>query len=571
MKKSLLFLCLCLAATVGSAQVIFYVEAPSPNEGNYDFTYADAATWGVGDLTDPAESITSNMVLVDDGTGSTPLACDPILNGTDLVGNVAVLYRGDCEFGAKALACETEGAIGVIIINNIPGAPIDMGAGADGATVTIPVTMISDADGAVLAAEIATGLSTVFIGSKLGFYDYDMGFYPQNILMPEAFSNIQLLSQDDTEFSVELGAWVFNYGAFSQDNVQLRCVINDGADIYDEISATGVTVPAGDSIFIPLPAFTQSTYDNGSYTGTYTITSDEADEFDPDNSLPCSFTVSDSIYGYSPVTTALAPEGDAYFRGASSTASNSACLAFNDPNAERVGIAGMTFSAASSQNPDTTTMDGEFVEIYAYSWNDAFTDVSDAAITSLDEIASGEYIYLEDLQQGNVYIPFEEPVILEDGQWYLFCVTHYGENLFLGYDSDLDYNLNQDNYQMPLFPGESDGAWFLNGFGTDVIPAITVRMFDADAIGIEEETSAIELEAYPNPATTTLNIPLTENKGNVDMSIYDLSGKLVSTQNVSMDSNMLEVDVTSIPAGTYVFDLDFANGEKATINVVVAH
>ena len=104
---------LCFLATVGSAQVIFYVQAPSPNEGNYDFTFADfmAADWSVPDMDDPANSILSEMVLIDDGSGlDDPTACSAAEN--DLTGKIAVVYRGSCEFGSKALACQNAGAIG---------------------------------------------------------------------------------------------------------------------------------------------------------------------------------------------------------------------------------------------------------------------------------------------------------------------------------------------------------------------------------------------------------------------------------------------------------------------------
>ena len=61
-----------------------------------------------------------------------------------------------------------------------------------------------------------------------------------------------------------------------------------------------------------------------------------------------------------------------------------------------------------------------------------FVIFSSFAITLLDEIATGEFIYLSDNQQGNVYIPFEVPVLINDDQRYLFCITHYGENLYVG-------------------------------------------------------------------------------------------------------------------------------------------
>ena len=51
---------------------------------------------------------------------------------------------------------QVAGAIGVIVINNVPGAPIALG-GTDN-TITIPAVMISQADGATLAAQLANNV-----------------------------------------------------------------------------------------------------------------------------------------------------------------------------------------------------------------------------------------------------------------------------------------------------------------------------------------------------------------------------------------------------------------------------
>ena len=64
-------------------------------------------------------------------------------------GNIVVIMRGDCEFGFKVLAAENAGATAVIMINNVAGGPITMGAGANGGSVTIPSVMISDVDGTI--------------------------------------------------------------------------------------------------------------------------------------------------------------------------------------------------------------------------------------------------------------------------------------------------------------------------------------------------------------------------------------------------------------------------------------
>lgn len=100
-------------------------------------------------------------LLEDDNDGGVSTdeidACDTIINGADLAGNVAVIRRGECEFGFKVLAAENEGAIAVIMVNNVADAPIAMGPGAQGAQVTIPSIMVSQADGEAIIAALQAG------------------------------------------------------------------------------------------------------------------------------------------------------------------------------------------------------------------------------------------------------------------------------------------------------------------------------------------------------------------------------------------------------------------------------
>ena len=566
MKKFLLGVVLTLLASIGSAQVIVYVEPPSVNEGSYDFTFADPASgWGVPDLTDPLNAVTDTLVFALDATAADSLACGPIVS--DVSGKIAVLYRGSCEFGAKALNCQNAGAVAVIIINNIPGAPVGMGAGASGASVTIPVVMISQAAGALLQAEIEIGNTTAFIGSKTGYYGDDIGLYPQHVLRPKQFGNIQALSQDDTEFEVELGAWVVNYGSNDQSNVTLSCTVQLGAAVlYNSTSSPEPTVISGDSAYFALPPFSQSSYANGYYTVTYEINSAAADEFLDDNSTKADFMMSDSLYSYAQIDSmTYHPVAIDYYRGGGTTSSNSSCIAFNDPNASRMAIKGMTFSATT--NADQPSIDGEYVEITAYEWNDPFADINDAVVSDISSIASAEYIYSGDFQQTQIFVPFEEPVLLTDSQNYLFCLTFYGDFVFSGFDSEIDYNLNLETYLQPMFPSEADLTWYVGGYGPDVVPALTVNMFTA-AVGLVDLPHN-EAIAYPNPATSYVNIPLADSYGDITLTITDLSGKVVSRQNVAMEGNMLTVDVTTLATGSYVIDILHNNDQHDVVKINV--
>ena len=99
--------------------------------------------------------LTEDLVLVeDDGGVDINDACETIINGAVLDGKIAVIRRGLCEFGFKALAAQNEGAVAVIIVNNVPGDPVGMAGGVFGDQVTIPVFMLSDTDGEAIIAEL---------------------------------------------------------------------------------------------------------------------------------------------------------------------------------------------------------------------------------------------------------------------------------------------------------------------------------------------------------------------------------------------------------------------------------
>lgn len=105
--------------------------------------------------------ITANLALSIDNNASASTdffdACDAILNGVDLTGKIVVIRRGNCEFGAKVFAAQNEGALAVIVVNNVPDAPIVMGPGAAGQLVTIPSIMIDQGIGEQLITSLIAG------------------------------------------------------------------------------------------------------------------------------------------------------------------------------------------------------------------------------------------------------------------------------------------------------------------------------------------------------------------------------------------------------------------------------
>jgi hypothetical protein len=106
--------------------------------------------------------VKNDLVVVNDGTGTMTDGCEtPFTNAAAIKDKVAVIDRGSCPFETKAYNAQINGAKGVIIINNVPGAPIGMAAGSPPPPmpVTIPAVMVSQADGALMTAKLAAGMT----------------------------------------------------------------------------------------------------------------------------------------------------------------------------------------------------------------------------------------------------------------------------------------------------------------------------------------------------------------------------------------------------------------------------
>jgi extracellular elastinolytic metalloproteinase len=139
--------------TAPASSISFTVNSPSGIEGSYT---AVKASFGAQNY-----NISGNLELGD------PLIGCPINNGSALSGKIAVLDRGGtgCEFGTKCLNAQNAGAIAVVICNNVNSAPIAMSAGANGASVTIPCVMVSQANCNTIKLQIPNIVNVTMIGT----------------------------------------------------------------------------------------------------------------------------------------------------------------------------------------------------------------------------------------------------------------------------------------------------------------------------------------------------------------------------------------------------------------------
>jgi hypothetical protein len=128
-------------ATVDNSSLKLKITAP----GYYSFAIGQAL-FGPDVISNP---VTGDIIYF----SNPDFGCNPYPAGT-FAGKVALIDRGTCFYELKAHHAQNAGAAAVIIVNNIPGAPINMGA-VNQYAISIPVVMISDVDGATIKNLIA--------------------------------------------------------------------------------------------------------------------------------------------------------------------------------------------------------------------------------------------------------------------------------------------------------------------------------------------------------------------------------------------------------------------------------
>src|SRR5690554_554002 len=117
---------------------MFSINSPSSLAGPY--TTSSLSSFGPGI---PAGGITADLALLIDQSGDSD-ACEPAVNGDELVGKIVLVRRGACNFTDKVMAAQNAGALACIIVNNQAGLT---NPGGTMPGITIPSFMVTQMDG----------------------------------------------------------------------------------------------------------------------------------------------------------------------------------------------------------------------------------------------------------------------------------------------------------------------------------------------------------------------------------------------------------------------------------------
>ena len=146
----------------GRMQMYLWNGSPAPctNLSISSNSFNGSMTVGTATFS-PQASVTANVILANDGSGTLTDACSPLIN--NVAGKIVLVDRGGtCSYIAKAQEAQTAGAAGVIIANNVSGAVLNMGGTP---ALTIPCVSISLADGNTLKAALLSGMVNASINT----------------------------------------------------------------------------------------------------------------------------------------------------------------------------------------------------------------------------------------------------------------------------------------------------------------------------------------------------------------------------------------------------------------------
>jgi hypothetical protein len=585
----------------------FRVDAPLSLQGYKIITEIDStsatAPWGTG-----IDSTWEGVPVGYDATN--PLGCGTFLPGT-FNGKFALIFRGTCEFGAKALAAQNAGAIGVIIVNNLLGV-VGMGAGAAGINVEIPVVMVTTDDGNAIRDAITGGQNVNVSLTDWRFNPIanplDIGFMNDGPCFPlaRAIPHHQIVTtagNEDDAFRLFGGGRLYNFslapwdGLIQEVKLSHRPSLTSGAfTLIDSNSvnwsfSTGAT--AVDSIIFitidTLGGFTQGFSMNDSVMGMYKVdnvmvidsTLQETGLSTLNNTWSYNFAINDSVYSkceYDFIN--KKPVVNSYITVASAVEWGPV-LYFRNPGY----VAKQAQVVIMRDNIVDSLFSGQNVDVKLYKWLDDVGGAGEGAIdytTELEEVGTGTYaltaadlvpigglslnINLDNSVSSNT------PIIMDAGTKYWLTVAvvggtggfAIGTDYYSDYTANLAFNYSQGN------PLNNSTGMFGGGFANAGSPSIALitTLKPAIGAGINDAIKAKDLvNVYPNPTSDIINIDLKlqAQANNLTIEIIDITGKVItSIARNNVTSSKCQYNTSKLSNGTYFVKVNTENGVTQT-------
>ena len=595
-----------------------YVHQPLGVDGYKTFTYSSNPAY-TGPWGRKIDSTWKNVPLV---KSLDSLGCaQPV--SANYTGKWVLIWRGNCQFGEKAKFAQDKGAAGVIIINNIAGAdPVGMAAGTAGGSVTIPVLMVSNPEGAAIWNALNTNPVTISLCVWGLGNSNDLAIVPKSgALTTGATPLSQITGSSANAYKHYSGALIANVGTSSQSNIKLKTVITftptggSSSVVYQDSVTSGITFDTIDSIVsITSPNVgTLNPTTTGMYTTTYTVSADLPDDNTADNSISFNTYITNNMYAKSRtdaagnpiITTSLRYNNTAGFiwgpllyvsKGGYKAQAIRYAINDNDTNKHSL---------------DQTAGDKSSIS-YLFKWVDGSNGgATDNVIQAAEVELKGASVYTYTSADSNNRL-FSSIIGDKDGNpgivqldansWYWVIVDMTGST-YLCSDEQYSYfsrtlaanrlTPSIKEWSTPMFPGtmttftdnlaqnanmltgattaasaQIDSVYFPN---SDGVPSIALELSPFQVSVNEVANQGMkQFSIYPNPATSNINIKLNLAKQSekVQVRIIDAVGRRMMMDDYNnLQNETLNVSTEKLAAGNYYVVL-IANG-SATVQPFV--
>lgn len=86
---------------------------------------------------------------------------------------------------------------------------------------------------------------------------------------------------------------------------------------------------------------------------------------------------------------------------------------------------------------------------------------------------------------------------------------------------------------------------------------------------IEENLSDIRMNIFPNPTSEFLNIELSNNEKDINLQLFDMSGKLIHKDVITAYTNKFVLPMNAVATGKYLVQMQSEDGKLNTTHQVV--
>jgi len=629
MKKIVFLLFLSLNIS-GFSQVKFLINGCNEylmSWAGYDYYYNNGAqTWNTQDLTQITPVVT-DMVLVEGadpvqhGNCTMDQACSgsaTILNSAALNGKIAVIRRGNCSFGSKALAAQQAGAVACILVN-YNYETFEIAGGVDGPSVTIPTIMVGKLAGEAICDAINSGTAVGFIGNVDGYYMNNLSISNKEAYRANRGLDVAAVydatNSTGKNQTVNLGVLVHNYGISNQTNIQVTCDISmNGSSIYNQ----AVNVPSltsSSDVWVDFPPYINLTETNQHFNITYSVSSTLTDDSPCDNQQSIPFAISPTKFSYAGID----PQTNNPIATGGIQANNivdhlKVCNHFIDSNANFLAAESVSFQAFTYDPYFSTSLLANTVNVEVYEWenildiydvtNPSFFSSMDSDTNKFTLLNSNAFFYQGNYQDSLITVDFPSVVPLQNNKHYLFCTSietngnpNFVESFYFRTDDTQDYTYNiGESYNAPSINNGSpttvaivDGIFYPLAWGLDKPSSMVVNFSTCFSSYIDSISSCTPItwqDGYTYSISTNspfiaftdingcdsivrLNLTMLNNSSTDVVSTCQNSFTWIDGNTYTSDNNTATYTLTNMNGCDSVITLNLTFDEISSIDVIV--